>query len=35
VPGDLGLVAYEMAILVKRSSEHIRVNTRASALGWD
>jgi hypothetical protein len=24
-----------MAILVKRSSEHIRVNTRASALGWD
>lgn len=36
-PGaDLGLVAYEMAILVKRSGEHIRVNTRASALGgWD
>ena len=33
---DLGLVAYEMAILVKRSGEHIRVNTRASALrGWD
>jgi predicted regulator of Ras-like GTPase activity (Roadblock/LC7/MglB family) len=36
-PGaDLGLVAYEMAILVKRSGEHIRVNTRATALrGWD
>jgi len=36
-PGaDLGLVAYEMAILVKRSGEHIRVNTRASSLrGWD
>ena len=35
-PGaDLGLVAYEMAILVRRSGEHIRVNTRASALsGW-
>ena len=35
-PGaDLGLVAYEMAILVKRSGEHIRVNTRATALpGW-
>ena len=35
-PGaDLGLVAYEMAILVRRSAEHIRVNTRASALsGW-
>ena len=33
---DLGLVAYEMAILVKRSGEHIRVNTRATALrGWD
>ena len=33
---ELGLVAYEMAILVKRSSEHIRVNTRATALrGWD
>jgi predicted regulator of Ras-like GTPase activity (Roadblock/LC7/MglB family) len=32
-PGaDLGLVAYEMAILVKRSGEHIRVNTRATAL---
>jgi predicted regulator of Ras-like GTPase activity (Roadblock/LC7/MglB family) len=32
-PGaDLGLVAYEMAILVKRSAEHIRVNTRATAL---
>ena len=36
-PGaHLGLVAYEMAILVKRSGEHIRVNTRATALrGWD
>ena len=32
---DLGLVAYEMAILVRRSGEHIRVSTRASALsGW-
>jgi len=32
---DLGLVAYEMAILVKRAGEHIRVNTRTSALsGW-
>ena len=32
-PGaDLGLVAYEMAILVKRSGEHIRVTTRATAL---
>ena len=32
---DLGLVAYEMAILVRRSAEHIRVNTRAGALsGW-
>jgi predicted regulator of Ras-like GTPase activity (Roadblock/LC7/MglB family) len=31
-PGaDLGLVAYEMALLVKRSGEHIRVNTRATA----
>ena len=29
---DLGLVAYEMAILVRRSGEHIRVNTRTSAL---
>ena len=28
---DLGLVAYEMAVLVHRSGEHIRVNTRASA----
>lgn len=26
---DLGLVAYEMAILVRRTGEHIRVNTRA------
>ena len=32
---DLGLVAYEMAILVRRTGEHIRVNTRTSALsGW-
>ena len=32
---DLGLVAYEMAILVRRTGEHIRINTRASALnGW-
>ncbi len=32
---DLGLVAYEMAILVSRSGEHIRVNPRESALsGW-
>jgi predicted regulator of Ras-like GTPase activity (Roadblock/LC7/MglB family) len=29
---DLGLVAYEMAILVSRSAEHIRVYTRTSAL---
>jgi predicted regulator of Ras-like GTPase activity (Roadblock/LC7/MglB family) len=28
---DLGLVAYEMAIMVKRSGEHIRVRTRGSA----
>jgi predicted regulator of Ras-like GTPase activity (Roadblock/LC7/MglB family) len=36
-PGaDLGLVAYEMAILVKRSGEHIQVSTRAPAVsGWD
>jgi predicted regulator of Ras-like GTPase activity (Roadblock/LC7/MglB family) len=33
---DLGVVAYEMAILVRRTGEHIRVDTRASALsGWD
>ena len=33
---DLGLVAYEMAILVRRTGEHIQVNTRTSALsGWD
>ena len=32
---DLGVVAYEMAILVRRTGEHIQVNTRASALsGW-
>jgi predicted regulator of Ras-like GTPase activity (Roadblock/LC7/MglB family) len=29
---DLGLVAYEMAIMVRRSGEHIRVMTRAAAL---
>jgi predicted regulator of Ras-like GTPase activity (Roadblock/LC7/MglB family) len=29
---DLGLVAYEMAILVKRTGEHIQVSTRTSAL---
>jgi predicted regulator of Ras-like GTPase activity (Roadblock/LC7/MglB family) len=36
-PGaDLGLVAYEMAVMVRRSGEHIRVNTRATApRGWD
>jgi predicted regulator of Ras-like GTPase activity (Roadblock/LC7/MglB family) len=35
-PGaDLGLVAYEMAVMVNRSSEHIRVNVRTAALpGW-
>jgi predicted regulator of Ras-like GTPase activity (Roadblock/LC7/MglB family) len=35
-PGcDLGLVAYEMAVLISRSGEHIRVNARASApTGW-
>jgi predicted regulator of Ras-like GTPase activity (Roadblock/LC7/MglB family) len=32
---DLGLVAYEMAMLVRRTGEHIRVDVRASALsGW-
>jgi predicted regulator of Ras-like GTPase activity (Roadblock/LC7/MglB family) len=32
---DLGLVAYEMAVLIRRSGEHIRVNVRASAFsGW-
>jgi predicted regulator of Ras-like GTPase activity (Roadblock/LC7/MglB family) len=32
-PGaDLGLVAYEMAVLVRRSWEHIRVTTRVTAL---
>jgi hypothetical protein len=31
----LGLVAYAMAVLVRRAGEHIRVNTRAGALtGW-
>ena len=36
-PGaDLGLVAYEMAVMVRRSAEHIQVNMRATALrGWD
>lgn len=36
-PGaDLGLVAYEMAVLARRSADHIRVSTRASAAsGWD
>jgi len=35
-PGaDLGMVAYEMAVMVRRTGEHIRVNPRASALsGW-
>ena len=28
---DLGLVAYEMAVLIRRSGDHIRVNVRASA----
>jgi predicted regulator of Ras-like GTPase activity (Roadblock/LC7/MglB family) len=28
---DLGLVAYEMAILIRRTGEHIRVNMRAPA----
>jgi predicted regulator of Ras-like GTPase activity (Roadblock/LC7/MglB family) len=32
---DLGLVAYEMAILVRRTGEHIRVGVRAPAAnGW-
>jgi predicted regulator of Ras-like GTPase activity (Roadblock/LC7/MglB family) len=32
-PGaDLGLVAYEMAVLVRRSGEHIKVNTRVVTL---
>ncbi len=32
---DLGVVAYEMAVLVRRTGEHIRVHVRASALsGW-
>jgi predicted regulator of Ras-like GTPase activity (Roadblock/LC7/MglB family) len=32
---DLGLVAYEMAILVRRTSEHIRIGVRAPAgNGW-
>jgi predicted regulator of Ras-like GTPase activity (Roadblock/LC7/MglB family) len=29
---DLGLVAYEMAVLVRRSGEHIQVGMRASAV---
>src|SRR6202034_4368922 len=35
-PGcDLELVAYEMAVLISRSSEHIRVNARTSTpAGW-
>jgi predicted regulator of Ras-like GTPase activity (Roadblock/LC7/MglB family) len=35
-PGaDLGLVAYEMAILVRRAGEHIQVSTRTATLpGW-
>jgi predicted regulator of Ras-like GTPase activity (Roadblock/LC7/MglB family) len=33
---DLGLVAYEMAIMVRRSEEHLGVSPRASAVdGWD
>lgn len=28
---DLGLVAYEMAVMVRRAGEHIRVNRRAPA----
>jgi predicted regulator of Ras-like GTPase activity (Roadblock/LC7/MglB family) len=28
---DLGLVAYEMAVMVRRSGEHIRVGTRGPA----
>jgi len=30
---DLGLVAYEMAVLVRRCGEHLTANPRASALG--
>jgi predicted regulator of Ras-like GTPase activity (Roadblock/LC7/MglB family) len=30
---DLGLVAYEMAVLVRRSEEHLGVGSRASAAG--
>jgi predicted regulator of Ras-like GTPase activity (Roadblock/LC7/MglB family) len=35
-PGaDLGVVAYEMAVLVRRTGEHLGVGTRTSALsGW-
>jgi predicted regulator of Ras-like GTPase activity (Roadblock/LC7/MglB family) len=32
---DLGLVAYEMAVMVRRSGEHIRVGTRAPAEGGE
>jgi predicted regulator of Ras-like GTPase activity (Roadblock/LC7/MglB family) len=32
---DLGLVAYEMAILIRRSEEHLGVNPRAPATGSD
>jgi predicted regulator of Ras-like GTPase activity (Roadblock/LC7/MglB family) len=32
---DLGLVAYEMAVLISRYGEHIRVSARGSAFsGW-
>jgi predicted regulator of Ras-like GTPase activity (Roadblock/LC7/MglB family) len=30
---DLGLVAYEMAVLVRRTGEHLRLGMRAPALG--
>ena len=32
---DLGVVAYEMAILVRRSEEHLGINPRAPAAGSD
>jgi predicted regulator of Ras-like GTPase activity (Roadblock/LC7/MglB family) len=32
---DLGLVAYEMAVLIRRTGEHIRIGMRAPAsTGW-
>ncbi len=32
---DLGLVAYEMAVLISRAGEHLRVDARGSAFsGW-